>query len=94
MWRSDCEKAKWSFLSQSEYQKLLDMTKTVFKGNQVSNTKLKSHKSPGEDGIVAELLKNGELIWRIWEIITKVWETEKYLKTEKGDVMSHTQEGR
>jgi hypothetical protein len=37
---------------------------------QIQN--LKNHKSPGEDRIVVELIKNGgeELIQRIWKIIT------------------------
>jgi len=63
---------------------------------QIQN--LKNHKSPGEDQIVAEFIKNGgdELTKRLWMIITKIWETEELpedLKTaiicpiyKKGDI--------
>jgi len=45
--------------------------------------KLKSHKSPGIDGIPAELIKagGGKICGEIHKLITSIWKKENYLKS-------------
>jgi len=85
----NCEKPNETFNFNQETQESQDCEEPTLEEIKLQINMLKNNKSPGEDDIQSELLKEGgeKMVMWLWKVIHKVWTTEQMPKEWKTAVI-------
>jgi len=85
----NCEEPNETFYFNQEIQESQDCEKPTLGEIKLQINLLKNNKSPGEDDIQSELLKERgeEMVLWLWKVILEVWTTEKMPKEWKTAVI-------